>query len=78
MLAKRTSKNQITIPKRVMEGFPSVDYFDVRRKGGAILLTPVSVSVKEDRLSELRAKMSKLGISESDVEKAIHWARKAQ
>ena len=78
MLAKRTSKNQITIPKRVMEGFPSVDYFDVQRKGNVILLKPVSVSAKEDRLSQLRAKMSKLGISESDVEKAIRWARKAQ
>jgi hypothetical protein len=30
MLAKKTSKNQITLPKAIADRFPGVDYFDVR------------------------------------------------
>ena len=30
MLAKKTSKNQITLPKAVISRFPAVEYFDVR------------------------------------------------
>ena len=29
MLAKKTSKNQITLPKPVAEAFPDAEYFDV-------------------------------------------------
>ena len=30
MIAKKTSKNQLTLPKKVVERFPDVEYFDVR------------------------------------------------
>ncbi len=29
MLAKLTSKNQLTLPKAVISGFPNAEYFDV-------------------------------------------------
>jgi bifunctional DNA-binding transcriptional regulator/antitoxin component of YhaV-PrlF toxin-antitoxin module len=29
MLAKMTSKNQITIPKKIIEQLPDVEYFEV-------------------------------------------------
>lgn len=73
MLAKKTSKNQITIPKQIVEKVPEATYFDVEWKGGAIVLKPVKVYSTD--LEQIRAKVKKLGISESSVEEAIKWAR---
>jgi hypothetical protein len=73
MLAKKTSKNQITIPKKIVAKVPEVTYFDVEWKGGVILLKPVRVYSTD--LEQIRAKVKKLGISESSVEEAIKWAR---
>jgi len=33
MLAKKTVKNQITLPKAVITRFPGVEYFDVSTDG---------------------------------------------
>jgi len=38
MLVKKTSKNQITLPKAVAEAFPDAQYFDVRVQNNRILL----------------------------------------
>lgn len=38
MLAKLTAKNQITIPKNIIEHLPKVDYFDVELQDGTITL----------------------------------------
>ena len=38
MLAKKTTKNQITLPKAVITRFKSVDYFDVSTDGKTITL----------------------------------------
>ena len=73
MLAKKTSKNQITIPKKIVDKLPEVTYFDVEWKGGVIVLKPVRVYPSD--LEQIRAKVKKLGISESTVEEAIKWAR---
>ncbi len=73
MLAKKTSKNQITIPKKIVEKVPEVTYFDVEWKGGVIVLKPVRVYSTD--LDQIRAKVRKLGISESSVDEAIKWAR---
>jgi repressor of nif and glnA expression len=73
MLAKKTSKNQITIPKKIVEKVPEVTYFDVEWKAGVIVLKPVRVYPSD--LEQIRAKVKKLGISESTVEEAIKWAR---
>jgi hypothetical protein len=71
MLAKLTSKNQLTLPKKVISNFPGALYFDVAAQGGRIVLTPVRVS----RADAVRAKMTELGLSESDVAEAVAWAR---
>jgi hypothetical protein len=34
MLAKKTSKNQVTLPKAIVEKIPSTEYFDVSVSGG--------------------------------------------
>lgn len=70
-LAKKTSKNQITLPKKVVEQFPDIEYFDVRVGKGAIVMYPIDVN-KADRVRE---KLDELGIDEQDIRNAIRWAR---
>ena len=41
MLAKITSKNQITIPKKIIEKIPDVKHFDVEFKDGVVVLKPI-------------------------------------
>ncbi len=72
MLTKKTSKNQITLPKSVVERFPDATYFDVRAEDDRIILVPV----RPGRADEVRAKLEKLGITERDVDDAIEWARR--
>ena len=75
MLAKRTYKNQVTIPQGVIKDFPGVEYFDVLKRGREIVLIPVDVQSSQG-LEEIRDKMQALQISEEDVKEAVKWARK--
>jgi len=72
MLAKKTAKNQITLPKAIMEHFPDTDYFDVREEDGRIVLVPV----RPNRADEVRVKLEALGITEKDVQDALEWVRR--
>lgn len=74
MLAKKTVKNQLTLPKRIADQFAGVDYFDVRIDDGRIVLSPV----RPDRLEQVRAKLAALGVTEDDVRAAVTWARKVR
>lgn len=77
MLCKRTYKNQVTIPKKVMEEFDGVEYFEARVRDGSIVLEPVVITPLDDsRLSKVRKKIADLGLTEKDVEDAVAWARK--
>ena len=76
MLAKKTSKNQLTLPKEVVKAFPGTDYFDVTVKDRKIILLPVRITPADISLEGIRVKMKKLGITEKDVTDAIKWARK--
>src|SRR5204863_4535971 len=53
MLAKKTIKNQITLPKAVVSRFRGVDYFDVSTDGSSIVLRPLKMS----RADEVREKL---------------------
>lgn len=76
MLCKRTYKNQITIPKKVMEKFAGVEYFEARIKEGSIVLEPVEVKpLEKNRLAKIRKKIAALGLSDRDIEDAVTWAR---
>ncbi len=70
-MAKKTSKNQITLPKVIASRFPGVDYFAVRDEDGRIVLVPL----RESRADEVRARLQKLGIAEDDVADAVRWSR---
>jgi bifunctional DNA-binding transcriptional regulator/antitoxin component of YhaV-PrlF toxin-antitoxin module len=73
MLAKMTSKNQITIPKKIIEKLPGVEYFEVELKDGIVMLKPLKVY--DTSLERIRTKVKKLGLQENTVKEAIEWAR---
>ena len=72
MLAKVTSKNQLTLPKSIVSDFPDTKYFDVSKESGRIVLTPVNLMTAE----KVRAKLTELGITESDIASAVTWSRR--
>ena len=71
MLAKLTSKNQLTLPKAVVEQLRA-DYYSVRTEGQSIVLTPVKLG----GLEAVQDKLATLGIVEADGARAVTWARK--
>ena len=73
MLAKITSKNQITIPKKIMEQLPDVEYFDVALTEGIVQLKPLQVY--DTDLTAIRSKIKKLGLTPDSVKEAVQWAR---
>lgn len=75
MLAKKTSKNQLTLPKEIVGSFPGIDLFDAVVEDHRIVLTPVKVIPLNASLEGLREKIRKLGIDENDVTDAVKWAR---
>ena len=72
MLAKKTSKNQLTLPKAILKAVGDATYFDVSAEDGRIVLTPVRVQDAND----VRKKLESLGITEDDARDAIVWARR--
>ena len=58
MLAKRTSKNQLTLPKAIVQAVGEAEYYDVSTDNGRIVLTPVRLQ----QADAVRAKLSALGI----------------
>jgi hypothetical protein len=75
MLAKKTSKNQITLPKEIVKAFPDTKYFDVSVRDNMIRLMPVKITPVGSSLDRVREKVEKLGLTEKDVGEAIRWAR---
>jgi translation initiation factor IF-1 len=75
MLAKITSKNQLTLPKAAIDAVVAsagpTEYFDVEVRQGQIVLTPVRIQ----RGDAVRAKLSELGLNDADVAAAVQWAR---
>ncbi|MDP2682850.1 MAG: AbrB/MazE/SpoVT family DNA-binding domain-containing protein [Deltaproteobacteria bacterium] len=76
MLAKKTSKNQLTLPKEVVKSFPDAEYFDVSVKDRKIILMPVRITPADAALEGIRDKLEKLGVTEDIVDEAVKWARK--
>lgn len=76
LLAKKTSKNQLTLPKDIVKVFPGTEYFDIAVKDKKIVLTPVKITPVDVSLSGIRDKIEKLGITGKDVADAIKWARR--
>lgn len=73
MLAKITSKNQLTLPRSVTDQIGPAEYFDVQLLDGQIVLTPVRIQ----RGDAVRAKLAALGLTVEDVQGAVEWARQS-
>jgi translation initiation factor IF-1 len=71
MLAKMTSKNQLTLPKSITAAVGPAEYFDVETRNGQIVLTPVRIQ----RGDAVRAKLAELDLQEQDIADAVAWAR---
>ena len=71
MLAKKTAKNQLTLPKAVVARFQGVDYFEVSSEGDSIILRPL----RRSQADAARERLAELGITEEDVAAAVTWAR---
>lgn len=71
MLAKLTSKNQLTLPKAALASCRGAEYFEVTEENGRIVLTPVRLN----RAGAVRAKLAEMGVTEDDVADAVAWAR---
>lgn len=74
MLAKRTAKNQLTLPKAIVQATGEADYYEVTTDDGRIVLTPVRLGQAE----KVRDKLASMGITEDDIEDAVEWARKTR
>ena len=73
MLAKITSKNQLTLPKSLTQALGATEYFDVEVRGGQLILTPVRIQ----RGDAVRAKLDELDLTEEDMFAAVAWGRSA-
>jgi antitoxin component of MazEF toxin-antitoxin module len=71
VLAKLTSKNQLTLPKSVTNALEPTEYFEVKVENGQIILTPVRIQ----RADAVRSKLAELDLSEQDIADAVGWAR---
>jgi len=72
MLAKLTSKNQLTLPKAAVAAAGNAEYFEVEARAGCLLLTPVRMQ----RADAVRAKLAQLDLGDVDLAAAVAWARK--
>ena len=71
MLAKITSKNQITLPKAVMAQVSPSEYYEVEAVNDRIMLTPVRIQSAD----AVRDKLAALNITDQDIKDAVQWAR---
>jgi hypothetical protein len=71
MLAKITFKNQLTLPKQVVDALGKPSYFEVEVDGDRLVLTPSRLG----SASAVRRKLQALGLQASDVTDAVAWAR---
>ncbi|MCK5679957.1 AbrB/MazE/SpoVT family DNA-binding domain-containing protein [bacterium] len=73
MLAKLTSKNQLTIPKKIIGQLPNVKYFDVELEGNVVILKPLTLYDTNSVI--IKEKMKHLGLKQNCVAEAISWSR---
>ena len=73
MLAKLTTKNQITIPKQIIDQIPEARYFDVELNGEVVVMKPLKIY--DTDLEKIRSKIKKMGLKPDCVAEAVKWTR---
>ncbi len=59
MLAKKTSKNQITLPKAIADLYAGIQYYDVSIKNNRIVFVPVVMTPVKGNPGNLRGSREK-------------------
>ena len=75
MLAKLTSKNQITLPKSAVMAFEGTSYYDVEIVPQGLLLKPAKIHLHSQALEGARRKFKEKGFNEDTIARAVKWAR---
>lgn len=76
MLCRLGSKNQITIPKELLQDLGGQEYFKIRRENLQIILEPVVIRPMEnDDLTRIRNKIATKGIKEDDLPTLVAEAK---
>jgi bifunctional DNA-binding transcriptional regulator/antitoxin component of YhaV-PrlF toxin-antitoxin module len=73
MLAKITSNNQITIPKKILDQISDARYSEVEFKDGIVVLRPLKTHSTNQEA--IRSKIQELGLNPGCVKEAIEWTR---
>ena len=66
MLAKKTSKNQVTLPQKVLQDIPETDDFDITAQSGVLILRPATLDDPGSRLAVVRQNSNDPGIVPKD------------
>jgi hypothetical protein len=77
LLTKKTTKNQLTIPKALLDRLPETDYFDAEVVSDALVLRPVRMVPAVD-IDRVRDRLERAGVEPDEVQRAVRWARKKQ
>ncbi len=72
MLAKLTSKTQLTLPKQALDAMGNASHFQVEVDGDRLVLTPARIGAAD----AVREKLQELGSTEGDVADAVAWSRR--
>jgi hypothetical protein len=75
LLTKKTTKNQLTIPKALLDKLPQTDYFDAEVVSDAIVLRPVRMVPAVD-IERVRDRLARSGVGQDEVARAVKWARR--
>jgi len=76
MLAKLTSKNQITLPKSAVMAFEGAAYYDVEVRPEGLFLRPAKIHLASQALEGARKRFKEKGFNEDTISQAVRWARK--
>ena len=71
MIARLTSENQLNLPESIVSEFDGIEYFDITKESGRLVLTPVKLT----GIERVWQKIEERGITEQDIADAVKWAR---
>ncbi len=72
MLAKLTSKNQLTLPKQALDAVGPTSHFQIELDQGRLILTPARLGAAE----AVRRKLAELDLTDADIIDAVSLARR--
>jgi|GEM_PF-1703490 len=75
-IVRISSRNQVTLPRRIMDSLSGSTYFEVALEGEHIVLKPIDIRAKGETLAKVREKIRSLGITEDIIPLAVAETRK--